>query len=183
MNKYLKLGIVVMIVGGGSTALIDDLGSQKKAVTDAVLEVQSKKEAVKKGSDATVLEIIRLTNAERQKVGIAKLTSNSALQSVAQRKAELYAREDYFAHPEPDGTLYTTRLLESGYVYSYAGENIVVTSLDTATSEKIISMWIESHGHYQNLIRATYSEIGVGIAIGMRQGVPAVWAVQEFGSR
>jgi hypothetical protein len=123
-------------------------------------------------------EIVSLTNAERDQSGIAKLKENARLTSSAQAKANDMAAKGYFAHNSPDGTKPWAWIQEAGYNYKYAGENLAVRFVD---SKDVVVAWMASPTHRANVLKSTYTEIGIGIAQGTYKGEPATFVVQHFG--
>lgn len=122
-------------------------------------------------------EIISLTNTERtdNKVGI--LTENALLDRSAQAKADDMAARGYFAHTGPDGKDPWSWIDASGYDYQYAGENLAVRFVD---SKDVVNAWMASPTHRANMVKAAYTEIGVGIAQGTYKGEMATFVVQHF---
>ncbi len=122
-------------------------------------------------------EILSLTNDERARQNVGSLSQDSLLDRSAQAKAEDMAAKGYFSHESPDGTTPWAWIDETGYEYQYAGENLAVRFVD---SKDVVTAWMASPTHKANLLKASYSEIGIGIAQGMYQGQPATFVVQHF---
>ncbi len=123
-------------------------------------------------------EILNLTNAERAQNAAGALQENPLLDASAQAKANDMAAKGYFAHNSPDGTTPWGWIKETGYDYQYAGENLAVRFVD---SQEVVVAWMASPTHRANILKSSYTEIGVGIAEGMYQGQPATYVVQHFG--
>jgi hypothetical protein len=124
-------------------------------------------------------EVIALTNAERQNVGDGALTENALLTLSAQNKANDMAAKGYFAHTSPDGKEPWGWISEAGYTYRIAGENLAVRFDNSA---EVMSAWMASPTHRANILKGTYKEIGIGVAQGTYQGMPATFVVQHFAS-
>ncbi|MEO6536799.1 MAG: CAP domain-containing protein [Candidatus Paceibacterota bacterium] len=124
-------------------------------------------------------EVIALTNQNRIDDHLPALMTNPLLTQAAQLKAEDMAANSYYAHISPDGKspLYWLGLV--GYHYLNAGENLVI---DRATSEEVVSAWMNSADHRENILRPQFTEIGVGIATGVYEGQSTTYVVQEFGT-
>ncbi len=128
--------------------------------------------------------VVQLTNAERGKVGLPALSSNTALTSAAVAYAGVLSQDKCFAHncpPQPD---LAQRLIGAGYSFSgYRswswGENIAA---GYQTPEAVVAAWMTSPGHRANILNASYHDSGVGLAVksGTRYGL--YW-VQDFGAR
>jgi len=123
-------------------------------------------------------EIIRLTNVERNNVGLKSLTENSSLDTAAGLKAADMFAKNYWAHYAPDGTSpwYFFNLV--GYQYSTAGENL---ARDFATSSGVVAAWMASPGHKANILNENFTEIGVAVANGNLLGEDTTLVVQLFG--
>lgn len=123
-------------------------------------------------------EIIALTNEQRTLSQASTLAENALLNLSAQAKADDMAARGYFSHKGPDGKQPWAWIEGSGYDYQYAGENLAVRFVD---SKDVITGWMASPTHRANIVKQTYTEIGVGIAQGMYKGEPATFVVQHFG--
>lgn len=106
-------------------------------------------------------EILERMNALRQAQGVKPLEVDPALSAVAQAYSEKMAREHFFAHVSPGGETVGQRLRAAGYPYLSAGEN-----LGSAPGPLAAHFGIEhSPGHRKNLLDATWSRVGIGVAV------------------
>ena len=115
------------------------------------------------GSKAFLDEVVRLTNAERAKEGLAPLATYDALTRAAAIRAPEIV--ELFSHTRPDGTACFTALDETGAsqgAYTY-GENIAAGN---ATPAATVEQWMNSPGHRANIMNPDYTHIGVGYAAG-----------------
>lgn len=124
-------------------------------------------------------EIIALTNAQRAQYHTRMLIEDSLLTQAAHAKAEDMANKGYFAHVGPGGVEPWSWIKAAGYDYSYAGENLAVQFED---SSEVVKAWMESPTHRANIVKSSYSAVGVGMAKGTYEGQPAVYIVQYFAS-
>jgi len=70
------------------------------------------------------VQILTLTNQQRQSQGLPALELDPQLSAAAARKAaDMFAR-DYWSHVSPAGTQPWTFITAAGYSYRYAGENL-----------------------------------------------------------
>lgn len=122
--------------------------------------------------------LVSLTNDARAQAHTGVLVENSALQLAAQAKANDMASRGYFSHKGPDGKEPWAWMHEAGYDYAYAGENLAAHFYD---STDVVRAWLNSPSHRENILRANYKEIGIGIAHGKHEGVDTVFVVQFFG--
>lgn len=104
-------------------------------------------------------EIVQLTNAEREKQGLPTLQVDHSLSYVAKKKSEDMVANQYFAHNSPVYGSVFDMLNEFGIYYTYAGENL---AYGYATPETVVSAWMNSEGHRNNILNANYTHIGVG---------------------
>lgn len=125
-------------------------------------------------------DILSQVNAARSQVGAGQLSNNSKLQSAAQMKAEDMATRNYFAHTSPDGKTPWDLMAEVGYAWSWAGENLAV-STDVNSVSLIVNGWLNSPEHRQIMLDSRYTETGIGVAVGTWQGQTAIYAAEEFG--
>ncbi|TSC88190.1 MAG: hypothetical protein G01um101416_213 [Microgenomates group bacterium Gr01-1014_16] len=123
--------------------------------------------------------IISLTNSERASRGLAPLKLNSVLSQAAQAKAgDMFAR-DYWAHVSPAGAQPWTFITAAGYSYRYAAENL---ARDFSDPNSIVTAWIASPSHRENLFSSKYQEIGVAVVDGKLGGQETTLVVQMFGT-
>jgi uncharacterized protein YkwD len=87
------------------------------------------------------------------------LTMNAALRCAARLHSLDMATRGFFDHTNPDGDGPGERIAPTGYEPRTWGENI---ALGYATPEDVVSGWMGSDGHCANIMRAAFTEIGVG---------------------
>lgn len=130
-------------------------------------------------STITAPAIVRLTNAERVRAGLAPLQENPLLQRAAALKAQHMLERDYFDHVSPDGLSPWAWFDRAGYDYTFAGENLAI---DFVEAEDVVTAWMRSPGHRRNLLSDRYKETGIAAATGEFGGRTATVIVQHFGS-
>lgn len=131
-------------------------------------------------SNITTDEIISRTNAERAVNNLPALEFNEKLTKAASFKASYMFQKDFWAHIAPDGTTPWKFILDSGYKYLYAGENL---AKDFQNSDDVVSAWMVSKaGHRENLLGSHYTDIGVAVVNGTLGGFQTTLVVQMFGS-
>ena len=101
-------------------------------------------------------EILNSVNAERANVGLSALSLSSTLMNGAATRANELTT--YYSHTRPDGTNCST-VVEDTYPSYYIGENIAAGQESTA---EVMNGWMNSTGHRANILRPSYSELGVG---------------------
>lgn len=100
-------------------------------------------------------QVLSLTNAERAKQGIAPLSTFSTLTGSAQTRSVEIVQN--FSHDRPNGTSCFTAL--NGIPYYSAGENIAAGQ---ASPQAVVTAWMNSSGHRQNILTDGYRHLGVG---------------------
>jgi hypothetical protein len=99
------------------------------------------------------------TNAERTSRGLVALTINPKLNSSAAAKAADMRDRDYWAHNTPDGQEPWIFFDAAGYNYQKAGENL---AYGFGSSSATITGWMNSPSHRDNMLDASYTEVGFG---------------------
>ncbi|QHT59985.1 SCP-like extracellular [Paenibacillus lycopersici] len=119
-------------------------------------------------------QILAKVNAERAKAGVQALTLNAALNKVAQAKSADMRDKGYFDHQSPTYGSPFDMMKSFGVNYSYAGENIAAGQQSV---DAVMTAWMNSPGHRQNILSANYTQLGVGYAQG---GSMSPYWTQEF---
>lgn len=99
------------------------------------------------------------TNLERARAGLAPLTLNTQLSTAAGNHSSRMATGDFFSHQDPNGSTIGSRIQAAGYQYSTSGENIAGGQ---DSPQAAIAGWINSSGHYANILKPDFTEIGIG---------------------
>lgn len=111
-------------------------------------------------------QVLALVNAERVKEGLAPLAWNQAAAGAAALRAQEIVT--LFEHDRPNGTQCFTALNEAGVPFMTAGENIAAGH---QTPEAVVSEWMNSPGHRENIMNPSFTQLGVGIAFGGGYGI------------
>lgn len=125
-------------------------------------------------------ELAGIGNRDRLAFGMHKLQVDPRLMRAAQEKARDMAERGYFSHQDPNGTEPWHWLIDSGYEYAYAGENLAFRFED---SEEVQKAWLASESHRANLLSPHYQDIGIGVATGTVNGQSGTFVVQFFASK
>lgn len=129
-------------------------------------------------TDITIDKLYQLTNQEREKNHLPPLNYNKKLASAAYQKAQDMFAKNYWAHFAPDGKTPWDFILNSGYSYEYAGENLAKNFL---FSDGVISAWMNSPTHRENILKSTYTDVGFAVVNGVLNGEETTLIVQMFG--
>ncbi len=108
-------------------------------------------------------------NVERVAKGLQPLGVDTRLVSIARAHSKDMLTNNYFAHTNQSGCSSSCRYKNAGYAYRSMGENIYMmngyTLSATEVAEKVVQGWMNSSGHRANILNASYTTEGVGVAI------------------
>lgn len=133
-------------------------------------------------SDEIERAILDLVNQERANAGASPLQIDDTLRTVARAHSDDMFLRNYFDHEDPDGFSAADRIAEAHrQLIGLTGENIWMgTNLDPSdqqtTAKSIMSAFMKSSGHRENILKKTYTHLGIGVAIKGRD----VKATQNF---
>jgi uncharacterized protein YkwD len=105
-------------------------------------------------------QIISLTNKQRVAAGCKALATNKKLVYAARAHSKDMAKYDYFGHTGRDGSSFVTRASRAGYSGASA-ENIAWGYRGAKT---VVTVWMNSAGHRQNILTCSHKAVGVGVA-------------------
>ncbi|MFZ3590760.1 CAP domain-containing protein [Bacillus sp. DJP31] len=109
-----------------------------------------------------ITQVVQLTNQERQKNGLGALLGDySELQKAAQMKSDDMAQNKYFSHTSPTYGSPFQMLKDLGIEYQVAAENIAAGQ---RSAQEVVTAWMNSPGHRQNILNKEITHIGVGYA-------------------
>lgn len=118
-------------------------------------------------SSSLASQVVALVNEYRAEYGLSPVSADSNLTAAACVRAKEIAVS--FSHTRPDGSSWST-------VSSLArGENI---AMGYNTAEKVMAAWMTSEGHRANILRESFTTIGV---CAYEEDGILYWA-QEFGT-
>lgn len=132
---------------------------------------------------ALATEVLRLTNQERARQGLAPLAHHTALASAASGHSQEMLDLGYFSHtsPTPGRSGPQDRVRLAGVNPGLVAENIFQASgYDVAqVAQLAVDNWLQSPGHRRNMLDPSATHLGVGFA--SQDGTVAV--TQIFGNR
>ena len=108
-------------------------------------------------------QVVKLCNAERAKHGLKPLTLNWQVARVARYKSDDMRDRAYFDHTSPTYGTPFDMLRQFNVSYQTAGENI---AKGQKTAQAVVTAWMNSPGHRQNILNGNFTEIGVGYSTG-----------------
>jgi uncharacterized protein YkwD len=133
---------------------------------------------------ATRRVIVCLLNRERAARGLGPLGRDRRLERAAQAHAADMVRLRFFEHEGRDGRSPHERIDDAGYPRSPAtGENLGWGEGAAGVPVRIVTGWMQSPGHRENILRERFTEVGVGVVFGAPDAVeqPSVTYVTAFG--
>ncbi|MBD3107543.1 serine protease [Bacillus sp. AGMB 02131] len=104
-------------------------------------------------------EVLELTNVERTKAGLSPLTLDTELSKVARIKSQDMKDQNYFSHTSPTYGSPFDMMTTFGISYKSAAENI---AQGQTTPAAVVEAWMNSQGHRENILNASYTHIGIG---------------------
>ncbi len=129
-------------------------------------------------TDITIQKIDELVNQKRSENGLPTLSYNKKLSIAAASKAQDMFNKNYWSHYSPDGKSPWNFIINSGYKYEYAGENL---AKNFVFSQGVVDAWMNSPSHRANLLRKDYTEVGYTVMNGVLNGEETTLVVQMFG--
>lgn len=130
-------------------------------------------------AELTASKILELTNASRTAAQLPALRSNAALTKAADEKAANMLRAGYFEHTRSDGKRFWQWIRDAGYDYTTAGENL---AMDFTTAESAHAALMASPSHRANLLKSSYTDIGLSVMRGTLNGKETILLVEMFGA-
>jgi uncharacterized protein YkwD len=111
-----------------------------------------------------------LLNQQRAANGLGPLVENAALSTASAGYSQRMVAQGFFSHESPDGGTLVERLTDVGYLGGddawIVGENIGWGQASLATARSMVTAWMNSPGHRENLLSADYTQVGLGLALG-----------------
>ncbi len=198
MKRYLYILLVIVVFalqacGGASSEPADDgsglippvvsndTSSGAEGSAGAITKMATVPALCASGDDANTdsfaAEVIRLVNVERAKVnGLSPLTANAKLGNAAQKHAiDMACRvPSFLSHTGSDGSYINDRMTAFGYAYNWWGENVARGQI---TPTKVMIAFMNSTAHRENILKADYTEIGVGYVYNSTDAYKHYWAM------
>ena len=133
------------------------------------------------GTAAVRAAVLCLVNAERAANGLGALTDNGPLTVAAQAHSDDMVSARYFSHTSVDGRSFAGRIAAAGYGGAATAENIAWGAGAQSTPARIVTGWMSSPGHRANILNASLSTSGVGVARGTPTGGSGATYTHDFG--
>ncbi len=114
-------------------------------------------------------QLFQESNAVRQKQGLEILKQNDLLQEVARNHSEDMLKRNYLSHVSPEGKAVADRVqLKVKKLQTDLGENLHMISAAqglydaAAVAELMVSDWMNSKPHRENILAKKFTQLGVG---------------------
>ena len=182
-----SLGRTTPAAGSGRVGQLRQLVPQVSGESREEREAHARMEAADRVSELE-LKVHAGINAERTKNGGSPLRWEEQLAAVARAHSDDMTSRGYFSHDTPEGLGPSDRIDRSGYScwkrshYGVA-ENIAIETslgdLERAAAEAVRG-WMNSPGHWTNLLGRQYDRTGIGASFGTWRGYKAVYLTQVF---
>lgn len=124
--------------------------------------------------------LLASTNDQRLAHHLTTLRLDPQLNEAAAAKARDMLQKGYWAHSAPDGTEPWVWVEQAGYSYSKAGENL---AKNFASADAVVSAWMDSSSHRDNVLGAAYQDVGFATATGQLNGEPTTVTVAFYAVR
>jgi uncharacterized protein YkwD len=167
--------------GGGSTNYSHGAGDTSGSDSAVVGQQDSLEERFPGCGEPVNADSMRdrvweLLNNERTRNGLEPLARDAVLEAEAEQYACEMIYYDFFAHENPvTGSTLGDRAAAFEYDYWMIGENLAAGQ---TSPEQVVTDWMNSPGHRENMLQERYTEVGVGLREGGDYGL--YW-VLEFG--
>jgi uncharacterized protein YkwD len=131
-----------------------------------------------------------LINEQRAANGVGPVQPNAALRQAALSHSTEMVQEGYFEHTSPAGLTFVDRIEATGYMNGArqweVGENLVWGTGPLSTPDSLVTSWMNSPPHRENLLRSRFREIGIAAVVGTPQNgldQTGVTVSSEYGYR
>jgi uncharacterized protein YkwD len=131
-----------------------------------------------------------LINDERSSNGLPPVAPNGDLRQAALSHSNEMISQSYFEHTSPAGVTFMDRIEAAGYMRGArtwtVGENLVWGTGPLSTPQALVTAWMNSPPHRENLLRPTFRELGVAAVQGTPQtqsDMTGVTVSSEYGYR
>lgn len=115
------------------------------------------------GMSQAELEACALVNALRAEHGLSPLDVDASVSAGARVKSRDMKTSGYFSHTSPSYGTPFQMMKTLGISYRSAGENI---AQGYSTAQAVVSAWMRSQSHRDNLLSSRYTTMGIGYADG-----------------
>jgi len=196
LNRYGLLTFIFLVMTGCGDITLETTKIDSNT-TNSFSTLTSKEKETLNRLDTTQQKLLDAINQERSQTRTCgsrgtfpRLTWNDELHSSALEHVTDLAYSNTFAH-DGSGTKYDItgqgkpskfyeRIVHNGYKKYYSvGENIAGGQRSV---EEVMKAWMASPGHCENIMKATYTQVGIAIVMKADSDYQIYWG-QNFGSQ
>ncbi len=116
----------------------------------------------------TEQSVLNRVNTFRRNSNLGELKINKLLATAAKNKAIDMKMSNYFSHSSPNNIKWNDFIINKGYHYIIAGENL---ARGYFTPDELIKDWLNSEKHKENIIYPEFTETGIAIVESETMGV------------
>jgi uncharacterized protein YkwD len=147
----------------GGTVLLIGACAASACVIGTAAPVRSARPIAAGPASPMAEDVVVRTNAQRTALKLPALRRNEALMLAAQLQADQMAAAGRMAHELPEAAYPSldSRLDAVGYRMRASGENVAEGYPSGAA---VLSGWMASPGHRDNIVSTHYTEMGAGVA-------------------
>jgi uncharacterized protein YkwD len=152
--------ILLACIGFGLVSHAHADQAEPAAITRVYLPLLAGKPGVQTDEEQQMAgRVLALVNAERARVGCGPVSMDTKLVAAAQAHSRDMAVNNFFNHRGSSGNTVVERANAAGYSWGRIGENIAAGQ---STPESVMSGWMSSAGHRENILNCRFVHIGVG---------------------
>jgi uncharacterized protein YkwD len=118
-------------------------------------------------------QMFQMVNEQRVAAGLAPLTFDDSLRTIARQHSDDMFKRGYFSHFTPEKLSPFDRMAKAGINYQYAGENLALAP-DTSLAMQGL---MNSPGHRANILSPNFHKVGIGVING---GIYGEMYTQDF---
>ena len=109
--------------------------------------------------------IFDAVNDARARRGVPVLRWNARIAEQARHHSRRMLERHFMSHDDPQAGGPGNRLSMAGIAWRACAENIYEQYGDRDPARSSVQSWLQSSGHRRNMLSATYTDTGIGVAI------------------
>ena len=117
------------------------------------------------GSTRSESSLLREMNRVRAEYGLGRLSADTHLQRAARAHSKEMIVSNVFAHGA-----FGSRMLQFNVTGKLAGENLAWGTGARGTAQGIVAAWLASPEHRANLLRPSFTRVGISDVVGAFRG-------------
>ena len=177
----LLLGFIVFSnVEGVSTSAEQESEAEMSTTTTGLNSLVTSSEPARfLPATADEMLMLELVNQVRAQNGAGEVSWCPALMRSSLAHSKDMALRNYFEHDSPEGGTILDRTIITGYNGGTVGENI---AFGQRSVNEVMSGWINSPGHFKNLVHSDFEHFGYAAATGQYESSRGLFWTQNFGA-